>query len=57
MWGQPPLRLRSGQAVGCSGRAKLDCLLRGVYLDGLRAFGPRTADGGCPHMRLMKVLR
>ena len=34
-----------------------DCFWGGVYLDLLRAFGPRTADGGCPHMGLMKVLR
>jgi hypothetical protein len=29
----------------------------GVYLDLHRAFGPRTADGGCPHMGSMNFLQ
>ena len=44
-------------ATGCLVERSSTVFWGCVYLDLLRAFGPRTADGGCPHMGLMKVLR
>src|SRR5437660_9152604 len=66
VWGQPPLRLRSGQALGCPAGSKTRQFLsrkpkfkaRRAALDGQpRACPERSRRGGCPHTLISTTWR